>query len=49
MRSLVGSCFWWEGVDDCNDDDQEEEREEGSDNDTDDGDDDCRAEISSEC
>ena len=28
MRSLVGTCFWWEGVDDCNDDGEEEEREE---------------------
>ena len=25
MRSLVGSCFWWEGVDDCNDEDDEKE------------------------
>ena len=42
MRSLVGTCFGEEGVDDYNDDGEKEEREEkegGNDNDTGDGDD----------
>ena len=49
MRCLVGTYFWWEGVDDYNDLGEEEEREEkedGNDNDTMVM---MREEISSEC